>query len=98
MKEMIKYLLLFAIVFQYNACSSKDENIVEEFDVQFELPALMDVSKGGEYTFKVKNGSSPSTSDSFVLESEEGISFICPIIKTSSESFNDRTNERYSFF
>ena len=29
MKEMIKYLLLFAIVFQYNACSSKDENIVE---------------------------------------------------------------------
>lgn len=90
MKEMIKYLLLFAIVFQYNACSSKDENIVEEFDVQFELPALMDVSKGGEYTFKVKNGSSPSTSDSFVLESEEGISFICPIIKTSSESFTIR--------
>ena len=90
MINLIKYLLLFAVIFQYNACSNKDKNIIDEFDVQFELPALIDVSKGEEYVFKVKNGKFPLTSDTFVLESGEGISYICPIIKTSSESFTIR--------
>jgi hypothetical protein len=87
MKNLIKYLLFFAIVYQYAACSTKKEDIVDEFEVQFELPALIEITQDGEYVFRVKEGKSPSTSDSFILESDAGISFDCPIITTSSESF-----------
>ena len=91
MKDTAKYLLLLlAIVLQSVSCGSKEENITDEFDVQFELPSLMDASKGGEYVFTVKGGKSPNTSDSFILESDAGISFVCPIVKASSESFTIR--------
>ncbi|WP_255417170.1 calcineurin-like phosphoesterase family protein [Proteiniphilum sp. X52] len=87
---MRKYLLVLVILFQYITCSNKEENIADEFDVQFELPALIDITQGGEYVFTVKNGKAPSSSDSFILESDAGISFVCPIISTSSESFTVR--------
>lgn len=90
MKTMIKFLLLFAIVIYNASCSNKDEPVVDDFDVQFELPSSIDVSTGGEYVFRVKNGKSPSTSDSFVLESEAGVSLIFPITNASSESFTIR--------
>ncbi|MEA4903704.1 MAG: calcineurin-like phosphoesterase family protein [Petrimonas sp.] len=87
---MIKYLLIFAIVFQFVTCSSQDDDVANKFDVQFELPALIDIAKGGEYVFKVKEEKTPSSTDVFILESDAGISFVCPIIKTSSESFTIR--------
>ena len=61
----------------------------DDFDVRFELPATVDVSKGGELTFTVKEGKSPLTTDSFLLEGG-GISYLCPILRTSSESFTVR--------
>lgn len=90
MKNMIKYLLLFIIVFQCITCSNKEENNTNEFEVQFELPALIDVSEGGEYIFAVKGGKAPSSTDFFIIESDAGISFVCPITKVSSESFSIR--------
>ncbi len=90
MENMIKYLLIFAIVFQFVTCSSQDDDVANKFDVQFELPALIDIAKGGEYVFKVKEEKTPSSTDVFILESDAGISFVCPIIKTSSESFTIR--------
>lgn len=90
MKKMIRYLLLLAIVIQYAACGSKEESKPDEFEVAFELPSLIDVVQGGEYTFNVKDGKSPSASDSFIFESERGVSFICPIVSTSSGSFTIR--------
>lgn len=90
MKKMIRYLLLLAIVIQYAACSSKEESKPEAFDVRFELPSLIDVSPGGDYTFKVLESKSPSASDSFIFESEDGISYICPILTTTSENFTIR--------
>ena len=91
MKDTIKYLVwIFAIVPFLIACgdSNTDDAPTDDFDVRFELPATVDVSKGGELTFTVKEGKSPLTTDSF-LEGG-GISYLCPILRTSSESFTVR--------
>lgn len=90
MIKYLKYLLIFTIVFRYVACSSQEDDVAIEFEVQFELPALIDITEGGEIVFMVKDGKSPSSTDVFILESDAGISFVCPIIKTSSESFTIR--------
>ncbi len=66
------------------------ETPADSFDVQFELPALIDVAQGGELVFTVKDGKSPRTTDSFILESDKGISRICAIVSASSEKFNVR--------
>ena len=71
MKDTIKYLVwIFAIVPFLIACgdSNTDDAPTDDFDVRFELPATVDVSKGGELTFTVKEGKSPLTTDSFLLE------------------------------
>ena len=70
MKDTIKYLVwIFAIVPFLIACgdSNTDDAPTDDFDVRFELPATVDVSKGGELTFTVKEGKSPLTTDSFLL-------------------------------
>lgn len=92
MKDTIKYLVwIFAIVPFLIACgdSNTDEAPTDDFDVRFELPATVDVSKGGELTFTVKEGKSPLTTDSFLLEGG-GISYLCSILSVSSESFTVR--------
>lgn len=96
MKNFFKYLLIFAIVFQYVACSSQEDDVANEFEVQFELPALIDITKGGEYVFKVNDEKSPFSTDQFILESDAGISFVCPIIKSSSESFTIRLASEFT--
>ena len=92
MKDTIKYLVwIFAIVPFLIACgdSNTDDAPTDDFDVRFELPATVDVAKGGELTFTVKEGKSPLTTDSFLLEGG-AISYLCPILRTSSESFTVR--------
>lgn len=92
MKDTIKYLVwIFAIVPFLIACgdSNTDDAPTDDFDVRFELPATVDGAKGGELTFTVKEGKSPLTTDSFLLEGG-GISYLCPILRTSSESFTVR--------
>ena len=92
MKDTIKYLVwIFAIVPFLIACgdSNTDDAPTDDFDVRFELPATVAVAKGGELTFTVKEGKSPLTTDSFLLEGG-GISYLCPILRTSSESFTVR--------
>lgn len=92
MKDTIKYLVwIFAIVPFLIACgdSNTDDAPTDDFDVRFELPATVDVSKGGELTFTVKEGKSPLTTDSFLLEGG-GISYLCSILSVSSESFTVR--------
>ena len=74
MKDTIKYLVwIFAIVPFLIACgdSNTDDAPTDDFDVRFELPATVDVSKGGELTSMVKEGKSPLTPDSFLLEGGE---------------------------
>ena len=59
MKDTIKYLVwIFAIVPFLIACgdSNTDDAPTDDFDVRFELPATVDVAKGGELTFTVRRG------------------------------------------
>ena len=94
MKNVLKYLLLALIaVSQLFACrGSEDEKTpADNFDVQFTVPGSVDVTEGGECTFAVSGGGkSPLTTDTFILESDAGISYVCPIVNTSSDSFTVR--------
>lgn len=90
MKNMIKYLLLLSIVFQYISCGGKEENIVDDLDVQFVLPSSIDISPRGEHVFNVKDGKAPASSDLFIIESDGGLSYVCVIINASSQSFTIR--------
>ena len=84
-------VLLIFISGVYTSCGNEGGGTqTDDFDVQFELPALIDVSQGGECVFTVKDGKSPQTTDSFILESEGGISYICSIVSASSGNFTVR--------
>ena len=94
MKNVLKYLLLALIaVSQLFACGGSDDEKTpaDNFDVQFTVPGSVDVPEGGECTFAVSGGGkSPLTTDTFILESDAGISYVCPIVNTSSDSFTVR--------
>lgn len=94
MKNVLKYLLLALIaVSQLFACGGSDDEKTpaDNFDVQFTVPGSADVTEGGECTFAVSGGGkSPLTTDTFILESDAGISYVCPIVNTSSDSFTVR--------
>lgn len=95
MKNVLKYLLLALIaVSQLFACGGSDDEKApaDNFDVQFTVPGSVDVTEGGECTFAVSGGGrkSPLTTDTFILESDAGISYVCPIVNTSSNSFTVR--------
>lgn len=94
MKNVLKYLLLALIaVLQLFACGGSDDEKTpaDNFDVQFTVPGSVDVTEGGECTFAVSGGGkSPLTTDTFILESDAGISYVCPIVNTTSDSFTVR--------
>ena len=94
MKNVLKYLLLALIaVSLLFACGGSDDEKTpaDNFDVQFTVPGSVDVTEGGECTFAVSGGGkSPLTTDTFILESDAGISYVCPIVNTSSDSFTVR--------
>ena len=94
MKNVLKYLLLALIaVSQLFTCGGSDDEKTpaDNFDVQFTVPGSVDVTEGGECTFAVSGGGkSPLTTDTFILESDAGISYVCPIVNTSSDSFTVR--------
>lgn len=93
MKNVLKYLLLALIaVSQLFACGGSDDEKTpaDNFDVQFTVPGSVDVTEGGECTFAVSGGKSPLTTDTFILESDAGISYVCPIVNTTSDSFTVR--------
>lgn len=94
MKNVLKYLLLALIaVSQLFACGGSDDEKApaDNFDVQFTVPGSVDVTEGGECTFAVSGGGkSPLTTDTFILESDAGISYVYPIVNTSSDSFTVR--------
>lgn len=95
MKNVLKYLLLALIaVSQLFACGGSDDEKApaDNFDMQFTVPGSVDVTEGGECTFAVSGGGrkSPLTTDTFILESDAGISYVCPIVNTTSDSFTVR--------
>ena len=94
MKNVLKYLLLALIaVSQLFACGGSDDekDPADKFRRAIHGSGSVDVTEGGECTFAVSGGGkSPLTTDTFILESDAGISYVCPIVNTSSDSFTVR--------
>jgi hypothetical protein len=62
-------ILLIALSTVTKSCEkNRDEDIVHELDVSFELPASIDIYEGAEYAFKAKDGKLPEISDQFFLK------------------------------
>lgn len=91
MKNFAEYLLwvaLLALLPLVSCGNDANEGMLpDEFNVGFELPGSVDVDEGGECSFTVANGEAPRMSDSFLLESGEGVSYICPFVSVSAERF-----------
>lgn len=91
MKKFAAYLLWFLLiaVLPLMACSNDGitETVADSFDVQFECPSLIEVAKGGEYTFQVTGSNKPAESDVIILESTGGISYTCVLVSVSENSF-----------
>lgn len=98
MKKIAECLLgmILTIVFSLVVCSCSDneETAIDDFDIQFELPSLIEINEGGTYTFILKSKNAPLISDNFVLESEAGVSYICKIINVSGSSFTVAINSQ----
>lgn len=77
------------------ACSKDEATEVasDSFGVSFDCPSLIEVSKGGEYTFQVEGGEEPQASDVLVLESTDGISYTCTLVSVSGNSFTVKISE-----
>lgn len=92
MRERAKFLLWLVLgsvlsLVTYSCGDNSSDVVTDDFNVQFNLPKTIDVSKGGEYVFTVVDGGAPQMSDSFILESDGGISYVCHFATISSESF-----------
>lgn len=97
MKKIAAYLVWFVLVagLPLMACSKDEATEVasDSFGVSFDCPSLIEVSKGGEYTFQVEGGEAPQASDVLVLESTDGISYTCTLVSVSENSFTVKISE-----
>lgn len=89
MKKNLTWLILTTILPLF-ACNAVDQNItsVEDSEISFSLPTSIDVSKGEEYTFTAQDGKSLKSTDSFIIESTDGISYVCTLTNTKGTSFS----------
>lgn len=91
MKKLEAYLVWFVLIIALPlmACSKSELTgaVADSFDVQFECQSLIEVTKGGEYTFQVTGGNEPEMSDVLILESADGISYTCVLVSVSEEAF-----------
>ena len=97
MRKFAAYLVWFVLgaALPLTACS-KDEAaaaVADSFNVKFECPSLIEVSKGGEYTFQVEDGEAPQVSDVLVLESTDGVLYTCTLVSVSENSFTVELSE-----
>lgn len=88
LRNFFRWSLVVTFITFFAFCSkSEDGPAVNQFDISFVLPSSIDVSKGGEFSLVVNDGKTPDLSDSFILESNKGISFLCSLVKVSSAEF-----------
>lgn len=82
--------LVLAIFFPLFACSNENnpDFSADDFDVSISLPQQATITKSErECTFSIINGKSPKISDTFILESDRGISYICPFVTVEDNNF-----------
>lgn len=79
-------ILLLTLSTVHKSCTKLENGTgINEIDVSFELPATIDIYEGAEYTFQVKDGKAPISTDLFVLE--KGVLHIFPIVSVGTNSF-----------
>lgn len=91
--------LIIAAIFPLFACNNEinQDTSTDDFTVNIKLPSQSDIEKGnGTYTFAISDGNAPKSTDSFILESEEGISYICPFTQISDKSFTVKISSECS--
>lgn len=83
--------LVIAIFFPLFACNNENspEISADEFNVSIDLPKQATVTKSERIcTFSLTEGQSLKESDTFILESDNGISYICPLVKVETNNFS----------
>lgn len=83
--------LVIAIFFPLFACNNENspEISADEFNVSIDLPKQATVTKSERIcTFSLTEGQSLKESDTFILESDNGISYICPLVKVEANNFS----------
>lgn len=94
MNFLSKYLLLWIVcllTLPLVACSSDSngsDTVVDDFNLQIALPDNVDITVGGEFSFQLSGDGTLQTSDRIILESAEGISYICPPLHITTDSFS----------
>ena len=87
MKKIKKYLLwsLIVIVLPLLACSAEENQVPtdEGIKISLSVPTSINVSKGCECAFTISEGSIDKTSDSFLLESSNGVSYLYKTCNTT---------------
>lgn len=81
--------LVFTALFLLNSCNSGNnkDNLSDDFNLRIELPATAEVKSAGVCVFTLTEGDAPLLSDVLILESSKGVSYICPLVEVSPESF-----------
>lgn len=88
--NQILRLVIFLSLLPYSlsSCGKSLSRIeTEDSNIELILPLSIEIVKGGGYTFSVSNNTLPSTSDVFILEGDNGVSYSCPIIGVSGNGF-----------
>lgn len=88
-KKNLTWLILTTILPLFS-CNAVDQNITstEDSEISFSLPTSIDVSNGEEYTFTAQEGKSLKSTDSFIIESTDGISYVCTLTNTKETNFS----------
>ena len=82
--------LIFAANFPLFACSSSTDEIstVEDFNISLSLPSQVDINKNdGTCTFSITNGNELKSSDTFIIESDKGVSYVCSLVDVEKNQF-----------
>lgn len=93
MNRLKYFLLVWLVAFMpamLVSCSdsNSDGPQASDFDVDFQLPASIVAPRNTDYVFVVNNQKAPLTSDRFMLENADGLSYEATITNTSPENFS----------
>lgn len=92
MKLLLSGFLILLSFFVTSGCSQSFAEVGDDFDIKFDVPSLIEVSSGNEYTFSGIAIGSLMETDKILFESENGILYVCPVLSISNDSFKISLN------
>ncbi len=82
--------LVIAAIFPLFACNNdfNQTSAEEDFNISISLPSQTNINKANStYTFSTANGNSLKSSDTFILESDKGVSYVCSFVDIENNEF-----------